>query len=155
MRRVTYYLSGWRSGAGGGSRRGNDLTASHLCGSPRNHSLTLVVPWYRGTMTTRSQDVLAVDRVQLGVRMERNLVKVLKGLAEFENMTLGQLLEKIVLHSFEPVPGEEGEQAWSALGKPSLTAVNDLKRVYGLGYDMHAFRRFRELESPAAEPMEA
>ena len=94
---------------------------------------------------------LAADRVQLGVRMERNLVKVLKGLAEFENMTLGQLLEKIVLHSFEPVPGQEGEQAWSALGKRSLAAAADLKRVYGLEYDMHAFRRFREIETENAE----
>jgi hypothetical protein len=83
--------------------------------------------------------------------MERNLVKVLKGLAEFENMTLGQLLEKIVLHSFEPVPGEEGEQAWSALGKRSLAAVADLKRVYGLDYDMHAFRHFRETEQELVE----
>jgi hypothetical protein len=78
--------------------------------------------------------------------MERNLVKVLKGLAEFEDLTLGQLLEKIVLHSFEAVPGEEGEQAWSALGKRSLAAAADLKRVYNLTYDMHAFRRFREVE---------
>lgn len=95
-------------------------------------------------------DVVAVDRVQLGVRMERNLVKVLKGLAEFENLTLGQLLEKIVLHSFEPVPGEEGEQAWSALGKRSLAAVSDLKRVYGLDYDMHAFRQFREVDEASS-----
>jgi hypothetical protein len=101
-------------------------------------------------MTTRVE-VVAVDRVQLGVRMERNLVKVLKGLAEFENMSLGQLLEKIVLHSFEPVPGVEGEQAWSALGKRSLAAVADLKRVYGLDYDMHAFRRYRELDEVSAE----
>ena len=108
----------------------------------------VVVPGHHGTMT--NDTVMAVDRVQLGVSMERNLVKVLKGLAEFEDMTLGQLLEKIVLHSFEPVPGEEGEQAWSALGKRSLAAVEDLKRVYGLDYDMHAFRRFRELE--VAEP---
>src|SRR5437588_12867485 len=57
----------------------------------------VLVPRYRGTMPEESRPV-AVDRVQLGVRMERNLVKVLKGLAEFENMTLGQLLEKIVLH---------------------------------------------------------
>ena len=92
---------------------------------------------------------LTVDRGQLGVRMERNLVKVLKGLAEFENLTLGQLLEKIVLHSFEAVPGEEGEQAWSACwGKRSLAAVADLKRVYGLDYDMHAFRRFRRGGAP-------
>ena len=97
-------------------------------------------------------EAVPVQRVQLGVRMERNLVKVLKGLAEFENLSLGQLLEKIVLHSFEPVPGEEGEQAWSALGKRSLAAVDDLKRVYGLDYDMHAFRRFREAEQAAAEP---
>ena len=101
-------------------------------------------------VTKQTEEPVAVDRVQLGVRMERNLVKVLKGLAEFENLTLGQLLEKIVLHSFEPVPGEEGEQAWSALGKRSLAAVADLKRVYGLDYDMHAFRRFREIESGTA-----
>jgi hypothetical protein len=98
-----------------------------------------------------SEGAVAVDRVQLGVRMERNLVKVLKGLAEFENMTLGQLVEKIVLHSFEPVPGEEDEQAWSALGKQSLAAVADFKRVYGLDYDMHAFRRFREMEEGSAQ----
>ena len=38
-----------------------------------------------------------VERVQLGVRMEKRMVKVLKGLAEFEGVSLGQLLEKIVL----------------------------------------------------------
>ena len=46
----------------------------------------------------------AVERVQLGVRMEKRMVQVLKGLAEFNDETLGQLLEKIVLHSFEPMP---------------------------------------------------
>jgi hypothetical protein len=100
---------------------------------------------------TQDEGAVSVDRVQLGVRMERNLVKVLKGLAEFENLTLGQLLEKIVLHSFEPVPGEEGEQAWSALGKRSLAAVADLKRVYGLDYDMHAFRRFRDVDDASED----
>ena len=40
--------------------------------------------------------------------MEKKMVKVLKGLAEYRDMTLGQLLEKIVLHSFEPVAGHEG-----------------------------------------------
>ena len=96
----------------------------------------------------RGSSAPPIERVQIGVRMERSMVKVLKALAEFEGLTLGQLLEKIVLHSFEPVPGEEGEQAWSALGKRSLAAVADLKRVYGLDYDRHAFRRFREAEAP-------
>ena len=54
-----------------------------------------------------------IERVQVGVRLEKRLVKVLKGLAEFEGVTLGQLLEKIILHSFEPMPGEEGEMAAS------------------------------------------
>ena len=59
---------------------------------------------------------LVVERVQTGVRMEKRLVKVLKGLAEFEGLTLGQLLEKIVLHSFVAIAGEEGEMAASPPG---------------------------------------
>jgi hypothetical protein len=89
-----------------------------------------------------------VERVQLGIRMEKRLVKVLKGLAEFEGVTLGQLLEKIVLHSFEPVPGEEGELAASPHGKRALAAVADLKRVYGMDFDVHGFRDFAD--EPAA-----
>src|SRR6185312_13167198 len=87
---------------------------------------------------------IGVERVQLGVRMEKQMVKVLKGLAEFEGITLGQLLEKIVLHSFEPVPGDEGESCASPHGKRALAAVADLKKIYGMEYDMHAFRKFQE-----------
>ena len=42
-----------------------------------------------------------VDRTQTGVRIATPLLKVLKGLAEYKDMTLGDLLEGIVLHSFE------------------------------------------------------
>ena len=83
-----------------------------------------------------------VERVQLGVRMEKKMVQVLKGLAEFNDETLGQLLEKIVLHSFEPMPGEEGEWSASPHGKRALAAITDLKRVYGMTYDVHATREF-------------
>ena len=101
---------------------------------------------------------VSVERVQLGVRMEKRMVKVLKGLAEFEGITLGQLLEKIVLHSFEPVPGDEGESAASPHGKRALAAIADLKRIYGMEFDMHAFRKFRDADAgsdaddPADEP---
>ena len=91
---------------------------------------------------TNEQGPVTVERVQLGVRMETRMVKVLKGLAEFEGVTLGQLLEKIVLHSFEAVEGEEGEMAASPHGKRALAAVKDLKRVYGMDYDTHATRKF-------------
>jgi len=93
---------------------------------------------------TGTVEQVSVDRVQLGVRMEKHMVKVLKGLAEFNGVTLGQLLEKIVLHSFEPVPGQEGEMAASPHGKRALAAIADLKRIYGMDFDMHAFRQFQE-----------
>jgi hypothetical protein len=88
-----------------------------------------------------------IERVQLGVRMEVRLVKVLKGLAEFNDETLGELLEKIVLHSFEPVAGDEGESCASPHSRAELKAVEDLKKVYGLDYDAHAPRTFGQ---PAA-----
>jgi hypothetical protein len=83
-----------------------------------------------------------IERVQLGVRMEARLVKVLKGLAEFNDETLGELLEKIVLHSFEPVAGDEGESCASPHSRAALKAIDDLKRVYGLDYETHAARDF-------------
>lgn len=98
----------------------------------------------------KTPDPVTVERVQLGVRMEKTMVKVLKGLAEFEGITLGQLLEKIVLHSFEPVEGEEGEKAASPHGKQALAAIVDLKRIYGMDFDCHASRRFDEVGSGSA-----
>ncbi|WP_420346439.1 hypothetical protein [Pelagibius sp.] len=64
-----------------------------------------------------------IERVQTGVRLERRLLKVLKGLAELKDMSLGDLLEGIVLHAFE------GKAPFDA---DTLKAVDDLKRVYGL-----------------------
>jgi hypothetical protein len=63
-----------------------------------------------------------VERVQTGVRMERSLLKVLKGLAEYLDLSLGDLLEGIVLHAFE------GEQAF---GASTLEVITELKRIYG------------------------
>ena len=93
---------------------------------------------------------LPVERVQLGVRMEKHMVQVLKGLAEFEGTTLGQLIENIVLHSFSAVPGEEGEMAFSPHGKRALAAIVELKKIYGMEYDAHAAHTFREDGSSAA-----
>lgn len=85
-----------------------------------------------------------VERVQLGVRIEKRMSQVLKGLAEFKGMTLGQLIEEIVLHSFEPVPGQEGQQCASPHSKRSLEAVEQLKKVYGMDYGVHSSYDFEE-----------
>ncbi len=87
-------------------------------------------------------DTLAIERVQLGVRMEKRMTKVLKGLAEFEGISLAQLLEKIVLHSFEPLAGEEGEWSASPHSKRQLEVIADLKRIYGMDFDAHSGREF-------------
>jgi hypothetical protein len=80
---------------------------------------------------------IPVERVQLGVRMERRMVKVLKGMAEYFDMTLGELLEDIVLHSFE------GGDA-NAFLPASLEKVKELKKIYGMDYDVHSNYRWVE-----------
>ena len=88
------------------------------------------------------EEALHVERVQLGVRMEKKMVQVLKGLAEFNGETLGQLMEKIVLHSFEPVVGDEGESCASPHSKKQLAAARDLMRIYGMTFQVHASHGF-------------
>ena len=68
-------------------------------------------------------DVQVVERVQTGVRLEKRLLKVLKGLAELLDLSLGDLLEGIVLHAFEgKVP----------FGEESRRRIAELKKIYGL-----------------------
>jgi hypothetical protein len=58
------------------------------------------VPWYIGTnsgeVLIMAEDRLLIQRVQTGVRVEKRLLKVLKAFAEYQDMTLGDLLEGIV-----------------------------------------------------------
>jgi hypothetical protein len=80
-------------------------------------------------------DLLVVERVQTGVRMEKRLLKVLKGLAELLDMSLGDLLEGIVLHAFE------GRAPFS---DETLGRIAELKRIYGLDLDASASHRLVE-----------
>lgn len=64
-----------------------------------------------------------VERVQTGVRLERRLLKVLKGMAEYCDLSLGDLLEGIVLHAFE------GKAPFSP---EAIEKIEQLKQVYGL-----------------------
>ena len=67
-------------------------------------------------------DKRVVTRTQTGVRIEASLLKVLKALAEYTDLTLGDLLEGIVLHSFE------GKAPFST---ETLAVIAQLKSVYG------------------------
>ena len=87
---------------------------------------------------------VTIERVQTGVRMEKRLLKVLKGIAEFYDTGLGELLEEIVLHTFIPVEGKEGKACASPFGKESYEVIEGLKKVYGLNYEAHDSYRFTE-----------
>ena len=78
---------------------------------------------------------ITVERVQTGVRLEKRLLKVLKGLAEIKDMTLGDLLEGIVLHAFD---------GKCPFGRDTLRRIAELKKVYGLDLDAGASHRLRE-----------
>ncbi len=88
--------------------------------------------------TRKAPHELVVERIQTGVRMEKRVLKVLKGLAEYHDMTLGDLLEGIVLHAFE---------GKAPFGKASLACIAQLKAVYGLDLDASASHRMRERSS--------
>ena len=74
-------------------------------------------------------DKIKVERVQTGVRMEKRMLKVLKGLAELLDISLGDLLEGIVLHAFE------GKSPFNA---EAIERINQLKNIYGMDYDATA-----------------
>ena len=55
-----------------------------------------------------------MEPVQLGVGMGKHIAEVLKGLAEFSGVTLGEIIEKVVLHSVEPAETQEAEACRSS-----------------------------------------
>ena len=80
-------------------------------------------------------DRLLVERVQTGVRIEKRLLKVLKAFAEYHDLTLGDLLEGIVLHAFD------GKTPFS---QASLDRIGELKKFYGLDLDSSVSHRLTE-----------
>ena len=86
-------------------------------------------------MVTEKENGPVVQRVQTGVRMEKRLVKVLKALAEYHDMSLGDLLEGICLHAFE---------GKSPFGEESIARIADLKRIYSLDLEASHSHRLRE-----------
>jgi len=74
-------------------------------------------------MSTTTVPKKRIERVQVGARMEKTLVKVLKGVAEYLDMPLGDLLEGIALHAIE---------GKAPFGRTTLSQVKRLRVIYGL-----------------------
>lgn len=105
------------------------------------HNPTLIIT-EEAPMATKSpkaarmpEQDLTIERVQTGVKIEKRLLKVLKALAEYHDMSLGDLLEGIVLHAFD------GKAPFE---KASLARIQQLKKIYGLDLDASHSHRLQE-----------
>jgi len=78
---------------------------------------------------------MEIERIQTGIRIEKRLLKVLKALAELKDLSLGDLLEGIVLHAFE------GKLPFS---EETLKQVADLKKIYGLSLGAEQSHKLQE-----------
>jgi len=78
---------------------------------------------------------VVVDRVQTGVRMEKRILKVSRALADLLDLSLGDLLEGVLLHAFE---------GKAPFGPETLRKIAELKKVYGLELGAGASHRMRE-----------
>src|SRR5215831_17425956 len=98
-----------------------------------------MLSWYFGTLVQMTEDPrLEIERVQTGVRIEKRILKVLKAFAEYHDMTLGDVLEGIVLHAFD------GKTPFSPA---SLERIRELKKFYRLDLDSSASHRLNELKA--------
>ncbi len=80
----------------------------------------------RQRITPDETERRTVERVQTGVRLEKRLLLVLKALAGSYGLSLGDLLEGIVLHAFDGV---------APFGPAALGNIRALKKVYRLDLD--------------------
>lgn len=79
---------------------------------------------------------IMVRRVQSGMRLEKHLLKVLKALAEYLDLSLGDLIEGICLHAFDGKP---------PFNEATQKKIGQLKQVYGLELDSSASHHMSEL----------
>lgn len=85
--------------------------------------------------SANDNNAVLVERVQTGVRIEKKILKVLKGLAEYHDLSLGDLLEGIVLHAFE---------GKAPFGEESMKVIQNLKALYKMDYSATNSHHFME-----------
>ncbi len=103
--------------------------------SPNGH----VIRFSQGIPATEPK--VRIERAALETRIEKRLLALIEDLAARKRMTLGEMLEETLLHSFEEVP--QGGVA-SPHSKKTLSEIQSLKEKHGIDYDTHASYRFME-----------
>jgi hypothetical protein len=91
------------------------------------------------------EPTLEVERVPFNARIEKRLAALMKDLAQHKNMSIGEMLEEIFLHSFEKV---HTDGVASPHTERTLDFIQSLKTKHGIDYDCHASYRFFEKGPP-------
>ncbi len=87
-----------------------------------------------------TQPPIAIERVDVPVRLEKRLAGLLDDLAVHKRMSVSGCLEEMLLHSFE----ELGEGVASPHTRHTLRHIRELKQKHGIDYDCHGSYRFVE-----------
>jgi predicted enzyme related to lactoylglutathione lyase len=110
------------------------LREIHVC-DPNQHVIRF------GSNIPMREPKMTVRRVPLKARVEKRLVALMQELARHKDMTIGEMLEETVLHTFETV-------AAGGVASPhttrTLAHIKILKKKFGIDYDCHASYRFAE-----------
>ncbi len=110
------------------------MTAAKKAASPAKRKAASA----RAASTGAPARPVVVERVQTGFRMEKRMLKVLKAVAEFHDISLGDLMEGIVLHAFD---------GRAPFGREGLARIADFKRLYGLELDASHAHQLTESRS--------
>ena len=78
---------------------------------------------------------IAIDRVDVPVRLEKRLAALLQDLAAHKRMSVNSCLEEMLLHTNEGVGPHT---------QTTLRYIEELKKKHGIDYDSHASYRFVE-----------
>ena len=97
-----------------------------------------------GQHNFRSGPPVKVERVDVQARIEKKLASIMADLAEHKGMTVGEMLEETLLHSFEAMAGLKGQGVASPHTERTLEFIAKLKEKHGLDYDTHDSYRFSE-----------
>lgn len=95
-------------------------------------------------------DPVPVVRIELNTKIEKRLAAMLTDLADYKQMSVTEVLEETLLHSFEAAPGQAGRTVASPHTKRQMKFIDDLKQKHGVDYDTHDSYRFIEKADPSS-----
>jgi catechol 2,3-dioxygenase-like lactoylglutathione lyase family enzyme len=93
-----------------------------------------------GQSDSTAGEKLKIERVPVDARIERRLAAVMEDVAAHKGMSVSEMLEETLLHTFEALPNYSG--AASPHTRKTMRHIEDLKKKHGIDYDTHASYRF-------------